>query len=212
MTTPRRLLLSDFRRIRYYFYEIVREYQTFHNLYSLDPEFIVIMNEVAPVFSHDLANILQRDWILKVCRISDPAKSHVKGRGLIENLTINHLQEQIIALRLETPALKLIHARIMRFAKTVRPARNRFIAHVDRETVVLRRRLGGFQARRGVIFLRNLQLYCDELDRILGRRCSDFSQTSRHGDILSLMMKLRDFRNDRNPYSLGLFPQSQRTQ
>jgi hypothetical protein len=86
---------------------------------------------IAPIFFSDLRALFVRNLVLEVCKIADPART-----GGRTNLTVKFLIEHSDFS--STPAtldrLKRLSDSIHAFRDKIVPARNRLIAHLDRES------------------------------------------------------------------------------
>jgi putative transcriptional regulator len=99
------------------------------------------LKKLSPHFYGDLAWMLREYIILQVCKLTDPAAD---GRGH-ENLTVKFLM--VNADFGTDPAgadkLRLRAEKIEQFRARLKPARDKFISHLDRKSVLDGRPLGG---------------------------------------------------------------------
>lgn len=94
-----------------------------------------LLHSIAPIFFNDLNSMMKKHIILQVCQITDPEKTWDKN-----NLTIEFLVNRSDgALRKN---LEPIAQRIHNFTKKIKPARNKIIAHLDRDTILNGKYLG----------------------------------------------------------------------
>ena len=94
-----------------------------------------LLHRIAPIFFGDLNLMMKKHIILQVCQITDPEKTWDKN-----NLTIEFLVNcSDGALRKN---LEPIAQRIHNFTKKIKPARNKIIAHLDRDTILNGKSLG----------------------------------------------------------------------
>jgi hypothetical protein len=98
-----------------------------------------LLQGIAPTFFFDLHALFVRNLVLEICKITDPART--MGRA---NLTVKFLIEHSDFS--STPAtldtLKRLSDSIHAFRNKIVHARNKFIAHLDRESVQLGQPLG----------------------------------------------------------------------
>jgi AbiU2 len=99
-----------------------------------------LLQEIAPTFFADLNALLIEHLILQICAMTDREES--MGR---KNLTVKFLiahsdfsSEPMVLAKLERLSDNM-HA----FSRKIRPARNRFIGHLDREKILQGASLGG---------------------------------------------------------------------
>ena len=94
-----------------------------------------LLHSIAPIFFNDLNLMMRKHIILQVCQITDPEKI-----GNKKNLTIDYLvnySDEALRKNLE-PIAKEIH----NFTKKIKSARNKIIAHLDRDTILNGKYLG----------------------------------------------------------------------
>lgn len=114
------------------FYELSNEctwlhlkWQQFVILYGTNPERVVLLNDIAPMFFGIVQECLWENVLLHLCRLTDPPKSAGK-----ENLTLNLLPPLV------TPVLAAHIELLIRGAAPkfdfARGWRNRRLAHYDR--------------------------------------------------------------------------------
>jgi hypothetical protein len=121
-----------------------------------------LLQGVAATFFYDLHALLVRHLVLEICKITDPART--KGR---DNLTIKFLIQH--SEFSSTPAtldrLKRLSGSIHAFRDKIVPARNRLIAHLDRESVQLGQPLGGAPQDDWLQFWIDLQDFLNIMDK-----------------------------------------------
>ena len=109
------------------------KWNDFKTLYCTNDESVELLEYAARLFFRINQEVLRDDIILGVCRLTDPAKSKVRGVDR-DNLTIEHLAEKIpsedrILRGKMSPLLKTVKEKTANF----RIHRNRRIAHDDLE-------------------------------------------------------------------------------
>jgi hypothetical protein len=98
-----------------------------------------LLAEVADTFFYDLNQILFGHLILQICMITDPEQS-----GGSKNLTIAFLvnNSDFSTNPDKVNELKQLNDRIHKFREKILPARNKFIGHLDRHSVLNVQELG----------------------------------------------------------------------
>jgi AbiU2 len=89
-----------------------------------------MMEGIAPSFFLDLGQVLAEYVILAACRITDPAED-----GKDENLTIETFINSFPADSQTSKQLDELRQRMEQLRKKIRPARNKLIAHADRDAI-----------------------------------------------------------------------------
>jgi len=99
-----------------------------------------LLQSTAHKFFHDLNLMLIEHLILQICKLTDPEITMGK-RNLTVQFFINNAD--FSASPRELVKLTKIAARIAAFRKRILPARNKFISHLDLDTALGRKSLGG---------------------------------------------------------------------
>ncbi len=177
-------LKQDFEHLRDYCIVIRQNYNTYIQLF--DEENRDILSKVAATFFTDIATIMQRDWILQVCKIMDKAVMYGQ-----ENLTIDLINKQLRDQSLSNSVIDRISDEILIYYSKLKPARNKRLAHNDRNSQVNSIVLGETTESELNEFLVNIQKYCDEVGSAIGTGPLDFSCSGCKGDVLDLLKYLR---------------------
>jgi hypothetical protein len=113
-----------------------------------------LLQSIAPIFFRDIHAMFVRTLILEICKITDPPKT--MGRT---NITIKFLIEysDFSSAQNTLDKLKRCSDSMHAFRKKIVPARNRLIAHFDRESVQLGKPLGGAPQEDWLQFWHDLQ-------------------------------------------------------
>jgi hypothetical protein len=113
-----------------------------------------LLDSVAGTFFRDINLILIGQMILQICRITDPIQ--MRGRtNLTVKTLIAHSDFSSEPGRLEK--LEWLSERMHDFRKLIEPARNRFISHLDLESVRIGEPLGDAPRERWLDFWIDLQ-------------------------------------------------------
>ncbi len=125
------------------------------------------MSRVAPVFFGDINRMLREYIILQVCKITDPARDVRKN----DNHTIAFLLQHYDFSTAPATKRRLgqLDALLQAFREKLLPARNKIIAHSDRNTILAGRALGGAPQSEWDEFWRHLQeLVCIVHEKVVG--------------------------------------------
>ena len=179
---------KDFEIIREHCIEIRCNYNTYTNLFC--DENRTVLSKAAPTFFTDVAAIMHRDWVLQVCKLMDPASTRRRGQ-VLENLTLKLINEQLVEKGLMTPEIKSVSDRILIYGDKLTPARNKRIAHCDREHQINAVVLGETPESVLFAFLDDIQRYCDLVGIAVGFGPLDFTSSSCPGDALDLIKILK---------------------
>jgi putative transcriptional regulator len=150
------------------------------------------LKNLSPYFFGDLSRMFREHIILQVCKLTDPAAD---GRGN-ENLTVEFLTANA-DFSTDPAAGEELRARaekIEQFRSQLKPARDKFISHLDRKSILNGRPLGGASADAWVDFWLDLQAFV----KLLWKRCvSDESMyicaAAGSSDAVVMIQALRSF-------------------
>lgn len=185
-------IVEDFRLIREQCIIIRTNYNTYTALFN--DENTDLLCVTAPSFFSDIAEIMQRDWMLKITKLMDPAKTSRKGE-IFENLTLKLVNEQLKEQGLMTSEIETLSANILSYGSKLVPARNKRIAHYDREHQIKGITLGETTSEELDQFLSDIQEYCDVVGVAVGLGPLDFAASGCSGDVLDLLKVLERGKN-----------------
>lgn len=192
-------LRTTFLRLREQCIWIQACFNTFIDLFESGDVRHKLMDRTAPLFFHDLNRILYENYILQVCKLSDPPHSMVpvKINGRTErekrsNLTVAHVNELLLTEDLLTSAIEAATAGIMRYRSLIEAARNRTIGHADKETAMTYVLLGAHRKPEASAFLEYLHAYVNAVGIAVGEGPLDFSTTSASGDVADLFKAMNN--------------------
>ncbi|TVQ83789.1 MAG: hypothetical protein EA357_05030 [Micavibrio sp.] len=100
-------------------------------------------SRAAPYFFHDLSAIMQEYTLLQMAKLHDEAETYGKT-----NISIHYIKEKLNWNRDEKQAINSIVAKMTEFYKRIKDARNKVIAHNDRNAYQDNHRLGCFIAEQ----------------------------------------------------------------
>jgi hypothetical protein len=181
-------IVGDFELLREHCIKLRQNYNTYTQLYNEGNS--ALLSDVAATFFSDIAEIMHRDWILQACKLMDPASSK-RGGSVLENITIKLIDEQLEVCGSSNQDIRDLSRNLLEFGEQIKPARNKRIAHYDREHQVNNVTLGITTEEELFSFLRNIQRYCDEVGTAIGIGPLDFSGSGCKGDVLDLLKYLR---------------------
>lgn len=182
-------LIDDFEQLRECLIVIRRDYNTYNALYC--DASMALLTATAPVFFADIGEILQRDWILQVVKLMDPAVTNVRGEQR-ENLTIQLVVQQLNIEALITDAIRLTSKAILDYGELIKPLRNSTLAHRDRECHFKGIVMGATTDEQLYEFIENIQRFADLVGVQIGVGPLDFSSTGCKGDIYDFLRCLRE--------------------
>jgi hypothetical protein len=115
-----------------------------------------LMGNTASSFFADLNTILQNYLLLEFVKVTDPPKT-----GKKENLTVDN-----VVMSIDWPPgirekLRSLSEKTKGFRNHVLGARNKLLAHIDKEAFLAEKTLGGFPEGEDEIFLKALEEICD---------------------------------------------------
>ncbi len=178
----------DFKLLRDHCITIRRDYNTYTTLFNEENRDIL---DKAASFFTDVAEIMHRDWILQACKIIvDPASITHKKEEL-ENITLDLVNKQLKNEGLYNEEIASLSAKIKLYGDKIKPARDKRLAHYDRDHQINGITLGATTETELHDFLLNIQEYCDEVGIAIGVGPLDFSCSACQGDILDLLMFIK---------------------
>ena len=158
----------------------------YYALYESSDRTKKILTDSASEFFRELNIILTEYFLLQVCKITDPDET--AGH---KNLTVEGLNLELCERDLMTQEISDYSAGLLRYRGLVQGARNKLISHLDRETVLNDRSIGGHTEEELNGFLSNLEGYCYAVGDVVGVEPLDFKTTAGPGDALDLIKALK---------------------
>ena len=193
LMTDSQKLKNNFEHLRECLILVRRDYNTYNALYcDANKE---LMTATAPTFFTDIGEILQRDWMLQVVKLMDPAVTEVRGEQR-ENLTIRLVVKQLETEGLLTDEIRNKSKAILHYGKLIKPARNRTLAHRDRQCYFKAYfegiAMGATTDEQLYEFIENIQSFADLVGSQIGVDPLDFSSSGCKGDAYDLLRCLRE--------------------
>ena len=186
-------LENDFKMFREHCIIIRRDFNTYNALFFSGSDDLLI--KTASTFFNDIAEILQRDWILQVCKLMDPAETKRKG-NVLENISVDLINSQLKNKGIMNPEISSLSDAILSYGEKIIPARHKRLAHFDRDHQISGIVLGDTTEWELEEFIENIQNYCDAVGRAIGIGPLDFSSSSCPGDVDDLLKVLRNYFKD----------------
>jgi hypothetical protein len=150
------------------------------------PSCRTLMEQTASSFFADLNRILQEYLLLECAKITDPAATR---RG-DENFTVDHLVQKITWPEDIRKKLKPLRAVTLDFRGDIECARNKFLAHLDKDAVLSGRPLGAFPEGNDNAFFDALHRICNIThEACFGTIYGDMSPIT-GGDVINLRKTL----------------------
>jgi transcriptional regulator with XRE-family HTH domain len=150
------------------------------------------LNKLSPYFFGDLNRLFREHIRLEVCKLTDPAAD---GRGN-ENLTVKFLM--VNADFSTDPAgadeLRSRAEKIEQFRTRLKPARDKFISHLDRKSILDGRPLGGASRTAWNAFWHDLQVFVNLLwKRYIDDEAMYICGVAGSSDAVVMVQALRSF-------------------
>ena len=137
----------------------VFRFHVIHHMYKElfeDEDAQSLMENTANYFFSDLNTILQHYLLLEFAKITDPSKT-----GKHENFTIDNLIESIDWPDDVHKTLTSLNDKTKKFRNYIIDARNKLLAHMDKEVHLSDKVLGGFPEGEEESFLQTLVEICE---------------------------------------------------
>ncbi|GFO73394.1 hypothetical protein BJAS_P4177 [Bathymodiolus japonicus methanotrophic gill symbiont] len=188
-------LKEDFTYFREHCIDIRSDFNTYHNLF--DPANFDLLEKISGTFFGEINSILIRNWILCVCNLVDRKSTRV-NRETRNNISINLINAQIEEQfdgdkwRKQIDSITTLTTNITDYGKKLSPARNRIIAHSDKNTYKKGLVLVETSKKDLDNFIGNIQEYCDLVGNLIGVGALDFRCSSGQGDVLDFVGFLSD--------------------
>lgn len=186
MTDNRVRLREEFELFRGECISLRNCFNTYLALYHSDKEVEAALRSSAELFFSDLNEWLIEILVLRVGRLTDPARS--SGN---RNLTVCYLIEELGDAGLLTSEIDDLAAKLQRYRERIRPARNKFVSHMDLKAYRAGEALGGHEEREVYLFFSNLQCFTDRVGVALGVGPLDYSSQAGSGDVTDLIRVLK---------------------
>lgn len=135
-------------------------FDEYHVLYEEGDERLELLQEVAQNFFGDLRNILVQYVVLNMCKFTDPA--HFRQD---DNLTVQYILELIGPKASKELGLDRLSEEIYAIRRYVIEARNKYIAHFDREVSASSKIVGAFPSEVGDSFWESIRKFVDTVHK-----------------------------------------------
>lgn len=164
--------------------------QICHSMYSKlyeSDENKKVLEDAASIFFTDLNTILLEYCYLQICKITDPAAGHKKN----SNLTVEYLNEELRKANLITNEIINYSTGLSDYRKLIVDPRNKYISHLDKDSVLGGQVLGAHEERDVSEFFKNLYGYVDAVGNVIELGPLDFRTNAGAGDVLDLIKILK---------------------
>jgi hypothetical protein len=145
-----------------------------------------MMEGISPSFFLDLGQVLAEYVILAACRITDPAED-----GKNENLTLETFVNCFQPDSQTAKQLDALRQQMEQLSKKIRPARNKFIAHADRDAIREGKPLGMASWKEWDEFWTTLKKFVRILNEKTIGKPYEIEIGGVHGDAEMLIKSLR---------------------
>lgn len=134
----------------------------------------------------DFSIVSQEYFAVLVGRLTDPA-----SKGKYANLSVDYVLAQLDSLDLSTEAIGQIADDINLYSKNTLEARNKLVAHRDRDTILNPRPPKEWPKIEATQFVRNINSFCNLVAVQLELEPLDFLATPAKGDAIDLIKFLK---------------------
>ena len=146
-----------------------------------DEQTQVLMQKTASSFFGNIGRIIHGYLLLEFAKITDLAETSGK-----ENLTIDNLIESIEWSPDTREELEVLRNKTKSFRDYILPARNKLLAHIDKETFLADGTLGKFPEGEDEVFLETLRKVCDVTHKDCFGTIFGEINTAQPGDVSDL--------------------------
>ncbi len=164
-------------------------FNIYKELYEND-EAKQVMDKTAQSFFADLNMIFNNYLLLEFAKITDPATSRVNGEN-IENFTVNNLITRVDWPENIVSTLELLRKEVETFRGYIKDARNKLLAHYDKETFLNGKALGDFPFGAEERFLSVLEEICNITHKACFNSIFGSISVSMRGDVEDLKKALK---------------------
>ena len=191
-TDPKQMtaIAESFLAIRERFIWLAKCWATYRALYESGPKTDDLMRRSAAWFFHDFNLIIIDYLILEICKVTDPSVTMKR-----ENLTVENLWKQLHVvgmIKCGESEIRSAYEEVKKYRDLIKGARNRLVAHFDKETVLKGEGLGGHDADEVRVFFDNLEIFSDCVGRLVGVGPRSFKWGSPGpGDALDLLKVIK---------------------
>jgi len=158
------------------------------------------LKNLTPYFFGDLGWMFREYLILQVCKLTDPAEDRLGN----ENLTVKFLTDNADFSADPTAAaeLRARAARMESFRSQLKPARNKYISHSDRKSILKGRPLGAAPTEAWAHFWLDLQVFVKLLwKRYIGDDAMLICAAAGSSDAVGIIQALRSFAASGLPFT-----------
>jgi hypothetical protein len=147
------------------------------------------MERTASAFFEVITGVLVDRFLLEVAKLTDPARS---TDGRYENFTIRNMLETIDWQGDVSRELAKLYESVLEFRKYIQAARNKLLAHYDKEAVVSGNTLGAFPEGEDERVLCALEQMCNVMHKASVGEVYGHMVASRPGDVSDLKRAMRN--------------------
>jgi hypothetical protein len=148
----------------------------------------ILRERTAPSFFADLNRILHSYLLLDFVKITDPKTSGRKQEQ--ENFTLDNLIESINWPQDVLERLRSLSGKARAFRRRIRDARNKLLAHADKEIFLTDTTLGEFPEGEDEMFLGTLEEVCNITHEVCFGQIFGQMSVVAPGDVISLKRAL----------------------
>ena len=152
----------------------------------------ILMEKTAPSFFSDLNIILYNYLLLEFFKVTDSATSKMSRGETLENFTVDYLIECIEWPRDTHRELKSLNKKTKTFRGYIKDARNKLLAHLDKQIFLSGEILGKFPEKEDERFLKTLEEICNLTHKVCFGSIFGQIRVIMPGDVLNLKRALNN--------------------
>ena len=158
--------------------------RTYKELFEVEDS-LPLMKKTAWSFFEELNTILQNYLLLELAKVTDPPKSGAK-----ENLTVSNLVVSIDWPPGVREKLRSLNETTKGFRNRILEARNKLLAHSDKEAFLSQKSIGQFPEGEDEVFLKTLEEFCNTAHEACFGQIFGQMVLTEPGDVINLKRTL----------------------
>lgn len=181
------LVRQEVRQFCDHVFQLKLTHHIYRELYE-DEHAKYLMEKTAHHFFFDIGNMVIDYLLLEIVKLSDPAQSF---GGRRENFSIANLLETVAWPEDFLAVINPMLAKVNKFREYIQDARNRLLAHYDKETVLAKLPVGGFPPGADEEVVATLEAMANAFHKASHGEILGHFVTFHEGDVTDLKKALR---------------------
>ncbi|MCF7944985.1 MAG: hypothetical protein K9L75_05575 [Spirochaetia bacterium] len=149
-----------------------------------------VFEQTAPIFFNDLNSLLINNIILEIAKITDPGVDKT-SKSNNSNLTFEYLIDTIDWDSETEKELTDLNKQFKAFRQYIKKARNKVIAHNDKNIYLSNVTLGAFPEGSEKEFFEKMEVFCDICYRNIFKEPLGEMYPGQNGDVIDLKKSLK---------------------